>query len=675
MSELSDAAAKITEAAARSEVTTEFFDSVTTLGVDEYVTNTNNGLTVPSVQTQINDLYNDNATEITAAVEASETARDESVAAKGEAEAIKNSLAPLDSVADIPNITGYAVGDKIPWLGYHSASDGGSNWGVVKEGVHTADGGSIFTIGGDFYVEANLKGKKVSVKKFGATGDGITDDSASLMSWVDYVVDNERAGYANAGVYLLNEAVKKSFSDKAFSIFGDGIGVTVFKVPAENTEGGILLDATDRASQFTCENISIITSGSGNGTGLRFTTVEGGNQHQRSVIINQVEIKGETFETGYFDIFLDLSNTWRPLVKSSYTGGGFGSGISDDLSDDSLLFAAAAGMVLDGAYDPTIDKCHVWSASTAVRSIGTDQEAFRMTNTVINGCKIGLDYFRDDREPIIWLSGNHINYRDTGIKLDGAKLVHILDCHPYNEDVNNELGGTPIDMHLVNTEVVTISSNTFHFDGNPNRINVFVDATVKADTTTISNNTFNSEAVEAIRVGSGAVDTVIYGNQYTGLIGKEINDLSSLATIIKYSSNSVILESQADSNASGVNLIFKRDSETPASGDSLGSTSNQGNTDTGELVDFALERVRITDVANLSSSGEKQIFTRQDNSLAKQIAFGNGVQVGSPTGGYKGTGTINSEYAYYINGVVGFTGSAVSGDTLTIVGGLITNVS
>lgn len=64
----------------------------------------------------------------------------------------------------------HVAGQVVRWLGYYEESDGGSNWGIVKSGVHVADGGSIFSISPTLYVEANLKGKRVNVRKFGARG-------------------------------------------------------------------------------------------------------------------------------------------------------------------------------------------------------------------------------------------------------------------------------------------------------------------------------------------------------------------------------------------------------------------------------------------------------------------------------------------------------------------------
>lgn len=84
------------------------------------------------------------------------------------------------------------IGARVTWQGYYAESDGGSNWGIIKSGTHTEDGGSIFSIDANTYVEANLKGGKVSVLKFGAirganadTYTG-TDTSVQIQACLDY---------------------------------------------------------------------------------------------------------------------------------------------------------------------------------------------------------------------------------------------------------------------------------------------------------------------------------------------------------------------------------------------------------------------------------------------------------------------------------------------------------
>ena len=99
-------------------------------------------------------------------------------------------LRAFDSVSDVLSasyLSKYVEGTRIEWQGYYAQSDGGSNWGLLRFGAHTADGGSVFSIDSNTYIEANLKGKSVSVHKFGARGDNSTSDLSSIQAAIDYV--------------------------------------------------------------------------------------------------------------------------------------------------------------------------------------------------------------------------------------------------------------------------------------------------------------------------------------------------------------------------------------------------------------------------------------------------------------------------------------------------------
>lgn len=84
----------------------------------------------------------------------------------------------------------FPVGKKILWQGYYSASDGGSNWGLVTSGAGVDDGGSVFTLADGQHVAANLKSQKINVKKFGAKGNGIQteNDTTPFQNTVDFIL-------------------------------------------------------------------------------------------------------------------------------------------------------------------------------------------------------------------------------------------------------------------------------------------------------------------------------------------------------------------------------------------------------------------------------------------------------------------------------------------------------
>lgn len=97
------------------------------------------------------------------------------------------------------------LGAKVFWRGYYAESDGGSNWGIVKSGAHVEDGGSIFSIDLDTYVEANLKGQAINGLKFGMKPLG-GDCTAQYQAFRDYMAGtlvnlNRQAAVIPAGRY------------------------------------------------------------------------------------------------------------------------------------------------------------------------------------------------------------------------------------------------------------------------------------------------------------------------------------------------------------------------------------------------------------------------------------------------------------------------------------------
>lgn len=521
-----------------------------------------------------------------------------------------------------------------------------------------------------------VPGEAPRPEHFGAIGNGVTSDTAAIQAWLSYVIANGLDAVIPARDYLLDGPVSVSFSNKQFSLTGCGIGASRFIVTG--TGGGLLMNATDRASQFTGRDFSVIARGISRGTGLRFSLVPGGNQHQRSVVLDNVEAKGDSISSDCFDKFIDLSGNWRPLVRGCVVGGPFGPGISDDLSDASPMFVATAGLVIDHCYDPSVENCHIWSAATGISAIGTDQEALRLTNTVINGVRVALDFYRTTREPIIWIDNCHWNYRDDGLKIDGARLVIIRGSHPYNEDLNSRYSGVPRDIWLKNTERVILANNIFHFDGHPSRINVFFDATVAANGLICTGNIFGARAAEAVRIGVGASNVHISDNQYPGTIGIRVNDLSSTALIAGVTgSGEYTIESQADSNASSPILNLFRNSDSPAANDALATIRARGNDSTGAVTDYASMRAVLTSPVNAAEAGEWQFFALIAGALSRQLTVGAGVQIGAPTGGNRGSGSLNVASGYHVNGVAGATGTftAANGSTVTVTGGIITSIT
>lgn len=117
----------------------------------------------------------------------------------------------VGAVSELSALTSSDVGKRVQWLGYYLPSDGGSNWGIVKSGAHVHDGGSIFTINPSLYVEANTKGKKITLKKFGCKQDGTTNDKVAFYAAITFAVNNSLMLDGGSLPTLVSDAAEKVF--------------------------------------------------------------------------------------------------------------------------------------------------------------------------------------------------------------------------------------------------------------------------------------------------------------------------------------------------------------------------------------------------------------------------------------------------------------------------------
>ena len=177
------------------------------------------------------------------------------------------------------------------------------------------------------------------------------------------------------------------------------------------------------------------------------------------------------------------------------------------------------------------------SSQTGTAYHNAAAEACRMTDTVVNGVRIALDWVRPaGNEPLLFFKGGHVNYRDDGLKIDGARLVTIDTMNFYNEDAANNYAGVAHDINLVAAQEYVISSNTHHFSGATDRINVFVQSAEAndGDSGIIANNIFNSVADYAVWISLNCDNIRVGPNLYSGTYGSgEVNDVSGDAVIIK----------------------------------------------------------------------------------------------------------------------------------------------
>jgi hypothetical protein len=104
-----------------------------------------------------------------------------------------------------------------------------------------------------------------------------------------------------------------------------------------------------------------------------------------------------------------------------------------------------------------------------------------------------------------------------------------------------------------------------------------------------------------------------------------------------------------DGSASGPDLSLYRNSTSPAASDWIGIISFDGEDSASTKIPYAEIRGRIDDPTAAADDGRLVFQTRRAGGNAARAIIANGLQVGSPTGGDKGAGTINAAGNIYVN--------------------------
>jgi hypothetical protein len=157
-----------------------------------------------------------------------------------------------------------------------------SSYGDASQITYTPAGtGAVAT-----NVQAKLR-QYVSVKDFGAVGDGITDDTAAVQLACNYMMDNAKSLFFPAGTYLVNGTVVIGNTvGRTFApcyMFGEGKS-SVIKTSAASSNPFLIgrtpgVDATRYAGRVLIRDMQFLGPGGpsaiGTGTGISFLGAQG----------------------------------------------------------------------------------------------------------------------------------------------------------------------------------------------------------------------------------------------------------------------------------------------------------------------------------------------------------------------------------------------------------------
>ncbi|WEE26735.1 phage tail protein [Aeromonas hydrophila] len=147
------------------------------------------------------------------------------------------------SVADMVADTSLELGDKVQWLGYYEALDGGGNIGIVTTVEGYEDGGSKFYLANGLQVVSDTR--QINFKHFGGrSGLGITGNSERLEAYKAFVEANPSRGYTfdvnNGEVYRLTRT--HDFNGRPVRGLGFSGGCSKYQFKEQELKSCIYLD-------------------------------------------------------------------------------------------------------------------------------------------------------------------------------------------------------------------------------------------------------------------------------------------------------------------------------------------------------------------------------------------------------------------------------------------------
>ena len=263
----------------------------------------------------------------------------------------------------------------------------------------------------------------LSVKDFGAVGDGVTNDSAAFSSALSVA----RRIRVPAGSYLLSSevtAVIGSFLE------GDGPEVTKLLVTGTN---GITFDGLTTWAVSGIRDLSIIRTGTG-GHGVKFN---GTWVRQNTFVAENLRFRGTdalSVSAHYFDKYIWLLNGRGATFKDIHVWGNF------NPNNNPVGQAQSVGIYCDG--DATgvnnnigmnFDQCNISSVYTGIY-FADGCEGFWVGGSEMVGCRTGVLAGAGGTDPGGWINALHTNCTYRGVKMTNKVGIVIDTLSAYRSD-------------------------------------------------------------------------------------------------------------------------------------------------------------------------------------------------------------------------------------------------
>lgn len=267
----------------------------------------------------------------------------------------------------------------------------------------------------------------VSVKDFGAVGDGVTDDTAAIQACFDAVAaapGMRRLRFPAGNYFMAGQAVLNLPNEglcNGITIYGDGPYVSKITQAKANATGAIKVIVNGNQESICVRDLSLhslldpaVDIGLNNGIALHLVSsidqADGGfgSRESLSTQVERVYIEGDGLNSsaqsacGVWATCLRVENLWYPVIRAVNVR-------------NVNSAAASTGFWLTDCYDPRIEHCYVRGNTEKGILMGTDRtgglpsfEGGMLLNTNIVGPLDGLFVTHGTSAPALYEPGFHV---------------------------------------------------------------------------------------------------------------------------------------------------------------------------------------------------------------------------------------------------------------------------
>jgi hypothetical protein len=342
-------------------------------------------------------------------------------------------------------------------------------------------------------VDSKLK-DLISVKDFGATGDGTTDDTAAIQAAINAATANATAKevfFPSVGTSAFYKTTAPLVATKPIRLRGDSLyGVTILATGL--SAGQYILDCDNAVSSayfYEIENLTLRSNNqSPNGLRLRNCSYTNLRNVQLFNVANGVVVTGTVCFTNDFSRVHGYTISGSTVIYQSFTGGG-------QHKFDGCTFTGDVGFSLASTADTDglcFVNCNFEQCVTNSLYIGGTCNGLSIVGCRTEGCDGGSDF---QINPATSKTVNGLTITGCSFNADAGALVPIL------------LGGAGGKVRGF-----SITGNSGGYVGNPN----FVQLNGDGESGIIAGNStvYSSSIVNVKRTG-----VVVFGNEYSNAGG------------------------------------------------------------------------------------------------------------------------------------------------------------